>query len=40
MNEEFLYWFGVIAVAAIISVNVPVLYVVKKVFTTNLMTLE
>jgi hypothetical protein len=36
MNEEFLYWFGVIAVAAIISVNVPVLYVVKKVFSSNL----
>ena len=34
--NEFLYWFGVIAVAAIVSVNVPVLYVVKKVFSPNL----
>ena len=34
MNEEFLYWFGLIAV--IVSVNIPVLYVVKNVFSSNL----
>ena len=31
MNEDFLYWFGVIAIAAIIYVKVSVLCLVKKI---------
>ena len=36
MAEELLYWFGVLTVGVILSVNIPVLWVVRKISTPTL----
>jgi hypothetical protein len=36
MSEELLYWFGVLTVGVILSVNIPVLWVVRKISSPTL----
>ena len=36
MAEELLYWFGVLTVGVTLSINIPVLWVVRKISTPTL----
>ena len=36
MYDGFLYWFGVLTVGVILSVNIPVLWLLKKISSSTL----